>query len=339
MLFRSFVYHRSIESRNLLDLLARCERHGLKANLSLRPGTPLDFQWPQMGEIITRYRLAEMDNLFAYDLAWEPVFGGYEARRRWDPQWAEWVIERYGSIESAEKDWGVPISRAGGVPTGPSDQQVSTDGEWRVMVAAYRRFVDDLLSRAHLEAAQKIRSVDPHHLLSFRMNVAGDPTAGAAAMAYDFAALAKSVDIMEPEGYGRIGDLERVLPGAFTAAYARLGAPTRPVMWAEFGNNVWDQARMTQDEGRLAFTAQFYRDFLTVAHHSQANGTVSWFYPGGYRWNERSDFGLINPDGTWREVTRVIHELAPQMTTERPEPGPIVEFRVDRDAEIGRAHV
>jgi hypothetical protein len=328
-----FVYHRSIESRNLLDLLARCERHGLKANLSLRPGTPLDFQWPQMGEIITRYRLAEMDNLFAYDLAWEPVFGGYEARRRWDPQWAEWVIERYGSIESAEKDWGVPISRAGGVPTGPSDQQVSTDGEWRVMVAAYRRFVDDLLSRAHLEAAQKIRSVDPHHLLSFRMNVAGDPTAGAAAMAYDFAALAKSVDIMEPEGYGRIGDLERVLPGAFTAAYARLGAPTRPVMWAEFGNNVWDQARMTQDEGRLAFTAQFYRDFLTVAHHSQANGTVSWFYPGGYRWNERSDFGLINPDGTWREVTRVIHELAPQMTTERPEPGPIVEFRVDRDAD------
>ena len=53
-----FVYYRSIESRNLLDLPRRCEKHGLKVNLSLRPGTPLDFQWPDIGEIITRYRLA-----------------------------------------------------------------------------------------------------------------------------------------------------------------------------------------------------------------------------------------------------------------------------------------
>ncbi|MBM3498065.1 MAG: hypothetical protein FJX74_05280 [Armatimonadetes bacterium] len=328
-----FVYYRSIDSGNLLDLLMRCERHGLKVNLSLRPGTPLDFQWPQMGEIIRRYRIAEMDNVFVYDLAWEPVFGGYDARKRWDPQWAEWVVERYGSLENAERDWGMPIPRADGAPTGPSDQQVSTDGEWRVMVAAYRRFVDDLLSQAHLRAAQKVKSVDPNHLISFRMNIAGDPTAGAAAMAYDFGALAKSVDVMEPEGYGRIGDWDRVVPGWFTAAYSRYAAPGRPVMWAEFGCSVWDQARMTQDEGRLAFAAQFYRDFLTMSLKSGAGGAVCWFYPGGYRYNERSDYGIINPDGTWREVTSVLHEFSAPMTAGRGPYWPDVQLRVDRDAD------
>lgn len=328
-----FVYHRSIDSGNLLDLLMRCERHGLKVNLSLRPGTPLDFQWPQMGEIIQRYRLAEMDNLFVYDLAWEPVFGWYDMRKRWDPQWAEWVAERYGSLENAERDWGVPVPRVDGVPTGPSDQQVSTDGEWRVMVAAYRRFVDDFLSKAHLRAAQKIKSVDPNHLISFRKNIAGDPTAGAAAMAYDFGALAKSVDVMEPEGYGRIGAWDRVVPGWFTAAYSRYTAPGRPVMWAEFGYSVWDQARMTQDEGRLDFGAQFYRDFLTMTLRSGASGAVCWFYPGGYRYNERSDYGIINPDGTWRDITRVIRELSGPLTAERVRPPGEPQFRVDRDAD------
>jgi hypothetical protein len=328
-----FVYYRSIESRNLLDLLLRCERHGLKVNLSLRPGTPLDFQWPQMGEIITRYRLDQMDNVFLYDLAWEPAFGGYEARKRWDAAWAGWVAERYGSIDNAERDWGVPIPRLDGAPTGPSDQQVSTDGEWRVMVAAYRRFLDDLLSKAHLRAAQKINSVDPNHLISFRMSIAGDPTVGAASMGYDFRGLAKSVDVMEPEGYGRIGNRDRVLPGWFTAAYARYAAPGRPVMWAEFGTSVWDQARMTQDPNRLAFAAQFYRDFLTMALKSGANGTVCWFYPGGYRWNERSDFGIINPDGTWRDLTKVLHEFSGPMTAERAIPPGDVRLKVDRDAD------
>lgn len=328
-----FIYHRSIHSRNLLDLLMRCEKYGLKVNLSLRPGTPLDFHWPQIGEIIQQYRLAEMDTIFAYDLAWEPVFGHYDVRKRWDPEWVEWVNERYGGVEHAERDWGVPIPRANGNPTGPSDHQVSTDGEWRVMVAAYRRFVDDLLSKAHLRAAQKVKSIDPNHLISFRMSIAGDPTAGPAAMAYDFAGLAKSVDIMEPEGYGRIGGWAQVVPGWFTAAYSRYAAPGRPVVWAEFGNSVWDNARMTQDEERLAWTAQFYRDFLTMVLKSGANGAVCWFYPGGYRYNERSDFGIINPDGTWREITHVLNEFSVPLTAERAIPKGDLSLKVDRDAD------
>ena len=329
-----FVYHRSLKSRNLLDLLIRCERNGLKVNLSLRPGTPLDFLWPEMGEIISEYRLAEMDNIFVYDLAWEPVFGNYALRKRWDAEWEKWAIERYGSIANAEADWGVPIPRAeDGSVASPSDEQAGNDGEHRVMVAAYRRFLDDLLSKAHLRAAQKVRSLDPNHLISFRMNTAGDPTVGASWLAYDFTGLEKSVDVMEPEGYGRIGDWDRVAPGWFTAAYSRCVAPSRPVMWAEFGRHVWSQAAMTQDPDQLEVSAQFYRDFLTMVLKSRANGAVCWFYPGGYRVNERSDYGIIDPDGTWREITEVIHEFSGPMTSEREPIDPGTIFDIDRDAD------
>lgn len=328
-----FVYTRSIPTRNLLDLLRRCENHHLWVNLSLRPGTPLDFVWPGIGDIIKSYRLAENDNVFAYDLAWEPAFWGYDSRKRWDGEWEKWVVERYGSIEVAERDWKTPIPRADGKVTSPSDAQVSSDGDWRVMVAAYRRFLDDLLSKAHLRAAQKVKSVDPNHLPSFRMTIAGDPTVHPTTMGYDFGALAKSMDIMCPEGYGRIGDWKQVVPGWFTAAYSRCAAPGKPVMWAEFGNTAWDVARSAPDPKRLDSIAQFYRDFLTMALKSGSNGVVCWYYPGGFRVGENSDFGIINPDGTWRGITEALHEFAPRFTQPRDIPQPNVWLDVDRDAD------
>ena len=72
-----FVEHESLKAQHLLDLLRRCDALGLHVNQSLRPGTPMDFQWRKMKELIEFYRLAQNDTVFAYDLAWEPSHGGY----------------------------------------------------------------------------------------------------------------------------------------------------------------------------------------------------------------------------------------------------------------------
>ena len=37
-----------------------------------------------------------------------------------------------------------------------------------------------------------------------------------------------------------------------------------------------------------------YRMFI----ESGADGVFFWWYPGGFRLGENSDFGIINPDGT-----------------------------------------
>ena len=303
-----FIHYAALESQNLLDLLRRLEKMDMKANLSLRPGTPFEFEWDKMRALIERYRLWDNDTVYAYDLAWEPMFGDHEGRKRWDAHWRQWINERYGSIENAEKDWEFQAPREpGGHVTNPLDPNVVEDGpHWRMM-AAYRRFLDTLLYEYYGRARRLVRSVDPNHLVSFRMTLAGDPTARwSKTVPYDYAYLSGAVDLLEPEGYGRIGDWERVKPGRFTYEYSRWANAGLPLIWAEAGVSAWSQALMTTPQEQLDFQGRFYTDVYRMMIESGADGIYWWWYPGGYRTNERSDFGIINPDGSDRPVTQVI---------------------------------
>lgn len=329
-----FVYCGHEKAQNLNDLLRRLDALGLKANVSLRPGTPMDFLWPQIGEIIKNARLQDNDTVFAYDLAWEPSFGTQEQRKPYDGEWADWVVERYGSVENAEKDWSFPIPRdEAGKITNPLPHQIDTDGEWRVMTAAYRRFLDTLLYKRYGAARRLVRSIDSNHLVSFRMSETANPTyRWEGRITYDFPYLAAGVDILAPEAYGRIGSWERVSPGWFVFEYARWAAPEKPMFWAEAGVSSWDVSRMANSAYRLQVQADAYREFYRMLINSGADGVFFWWYPGGFRAGENSDFGIINPDGTDREVTRVIREHAGKFL-DGPSAKP-VDFwiEIDRDA-------
>ena len=107
--------------------------------------------------------------------------------------------------------------------TNPAPKEIDTDGEWRRMTAAYRRFLDTTLYKYYSRARAVTREVDDRHPVSFRMTDAGNPTLRwDGFLAYDFPYLAAAVDLLEPEAYGRIGDWERVKPGWFEYEYARL---------------------------------------------------------------------------------------------------------------------
>jgi hypothetical protein len=328
-----FLDYRSLAAQNLLDLLRMCGDLGLRVNLSLRPGTPLDFRWPQVREMIETLRLAENATIFAYDLAWEPSHYDERYQRRYAPAWREWIGKRYGAMDRAEQVWGVPARRLDGQITVPAVSQLATDGPWRRMVADYRCFLDDFLAGPYAEARRLVRSIDSHHAISFRMQLAGDPTHAVNPLPYDFYGLRDAVDLWEPEGYGRVGDWERVKPGAFTAAYARLCDPHKPVLWAEMGVSVWDSSTMAPCEDRLQFQARFYTDFYRMLIASGADGVFAWWYPGGYRVDEQSDFGIINPDGTNRAVTQVIRESALRFLSAPKPSSPDCWIAVDRDAD------
>jgi hypothetical protein len=165
------------------------------------------------------------------------------------------------------------------------------------------------------------------------MQHAGDPTFNwDAFLPYDFNGLADAVDIWEPEAYGRIGDWEKVKPGRFTADYARLCDATKPVVWAEMGHSVWNNQHMSPAAEQLDFQARYFHDFYRMLTDSGADGIFFWWYPGGYRLNERSDFGIINPDGTDRPVTKIIRDEGGQFLKAR-KIGTTPDFwiTVDRD--------
>lgn len=330
-----FIYHGAIRDQNLLDLLRRLDLLGLKANLSLRPGSPKNFApcWPLMKEIIEYNRLKDNDTVFAYDLDWEPTFGTREERRIWDRDWERWIVERYGSVEAAESRWQVAVPRdAAGMITNPAPEQIDQDGPWRAMTAAYRRFLDMLLYRKYGQARRLVREVDPNHLVSFRMADAACPTyRWGGRITYDFPYLAAAVDFLAPEAYGRIGDWEKVKPGWFQVAYARWAGPNRPLVWAEAGVHVWDLGTMTPSPSLLEFQARLYRDLYRMFIGSGTDGVFFWWYPGGFRCNEGSDYGIVEPDGSDRPVTRVIRQHAAKFLS-APLPKTVDHWiEIDRD--------
>jgi hypothetical protein len=337
-----FVHHESLKAQHLLDLLRRCEALDLHVNQSLRPGTPMDFRWKEMKELIEFYRLAQNDTVFAYDLAWEPNHGDQaQQQRAYSKLWRDWVLKRYGTLAAAEKAWGAPAPQ----PQKTSDfgfqisdfgiplmSQLTADGPWRKLVADYRLFLDDLLREKYSAARELVQSIDPHHAVSFRMSCAGDPTYNwDAALPYDFYGLADAVDLWEPEAYGRIGDWDRVRAGEFTAAYARLCDADKPLIWAEMGYSVWDMNRMAPDPEKLAFEGRYYANFYRMMIESGADGIFFWWYPGGFRLGENSDFGIINPDGTDRPATKIIRTEGPRFLKAPKPRKPNYWIAVDRD--------
>ena len=102
-------------------------------------------------------------------------------------------------------------------------------------------------------------------------------------------------------------------------------------MWAEMGYSVWDINRMAADPQKLAFEAEYYADFYRMLTESGADGVFFWWYPGGFRLGENTDFGIINPDGTDRPVTKVIRREGPRFL-KAPKPAtPNCWIAVDRD--------
>ena len=344
-----FIDYSSLDAQHLLDFLRRCRNLDLHVNLSLRPGSPMNFHWDKMKAIIEHYGLAGNDTVFAYDLAWEPSHGGYaEQQRDYAGLWQQWIIRKYGTVDAATNAWAFPAPRRIATPKTtlsplsqrfsaisidiPTAQQLTTDGPWRVMVADYRLCLDEILNSRYSAARELIHSIDPNHAVSFRMSCAGDPLYNwDGALPYDFYGLADAVDIWEPEAYGRVGDWPRVRAGDFTAAYARLCNSSLPLVWAEMGYSVWDMNRMAPDPQKLAWEASYYANFYRMMRESGADGVFFWWYPGGFRLGENSDFGVINPDGTDRPVTKVIRAEGPRFLAALKPPPPSEWIPVNRD--------
>ncbi|MBI4979576.1 MAG: DUF1080 domain-containing protein [Spirochaetes bacterium] len=326
----SIQMQRTNAARNLLDFFRRCERHDIKVNGFLDGASPTDFEEWLESSIIREANLANQKALFAYDIIWEAsnhVFN-IKKRTRWNKQWNEWIKERYGSIENAIKDWNhSPETIPEGI-TQPKQEELMNDGAWRIYVAAYRRFMDDFTSRIWNDAHRRIKKYDSNHLISFRQ---GNTTY------FDFAFTSpmKHIAFVEPEGYGYPHDDETYYTLGFSTRYVQFTSGGKPVYWSEFGKSVWNRATMRPDEALQKVQDDYNEKYYRMLMDTGANGLAPWWWPGGYRVNEKSDFGIMNPDGTPRKTALIAQEYAKRITSDRTVPAPDVWFEFDREAHAG----
>ncbi|HQK92959.1 MAG TPA: hypothetical protein PLD23_05620 [Armatimonadota bacterium] len=299
--------------RSLHDFLARCHRHRIRVSLFTPHTHPLAFEPEAARQALVESKLYRHPDIWTYDIAWEPHVGRYADRCRLDPLWQQWLIEQYGAVELAEADWGfaVPRTSEGGV-TGPSDNQITNDGDWARMVAAYRRFLDDTISRGYGRVCRLIRSIDPSHLIGARSGYGGTGGAGVdVQMPFDLIAGAAHLDYISPEAYNLSGDWSTFQSGGFTTAYARWAGNGKPVFWAEYGYTVFADgiSRDLDEQGR------HYQNMLRMVLESGANGHAAWWYPGGFRVGENSDYGIIEQDGSPRPAALALREYSGAVRT------------------------
>ncbi len=317
--------------RNLLDFIRRCGRHRIKVNLFCGLASPLAFKETELRAFIEQARLADNPALMAYDTIWEPgnyVFRG-DRRKQWDRDWRKWVRNQYGSVEAAEKDWRMRGRRnEAGKLIAPPDTYFRQDGPWRVMMAAYRRFMDDLTSRKWNRANRRLREIDPNHLVSFRQG-------NTLPHDFTFTGTPKHIDFICPEGYSIPAGEDGYNAAGFITRYVHFTTGGKPIVWSEFGKSIWDRQAMEPSPGLLQPVAEYHELFYRMALESGANGTVPWWWPGGYRVGERSDYGIINPDGTPRPAALLAKNYGPKLKADREWPAPTVWLNMDRDAHAG----
>ncbi len=328
----SIQYSAADQGGPVADFLERCARHGLWANIYLGGAHPLSFSRETVTALLEAADLRGNPTVFAYDLAWEPRLGDHAERTRFDTAWRDWLDEQYGSLAAAEQAWGRPAPRdAQGLVTNPSDQEITSDGEHRVMVAAYRRFADDLISRGYRDVVQHVKTLDPGALCGARTGYGGTGQQWPnRVMAYDLLSGAAWLDFTSPEGYGLPPTFAEGRGTGFITAYGRWAGAGAPVFWSEFGASLGARGGTKETRDRQV---GIWRTMLEVIRDSGADASAGWWWPGGWRVDERSDYGVTEPDGTPREALKVAAELAKAYSAGKTaEAGGTATIRIDRDA-------
>ena len=334
-------YTPSLSSNNILHLIDRCAHYGIYVNLSLRPhANPFDFSEYEVKEMIEAYRLDQIDTIVGYDIAWEryagtyePCYGNIKGRKSFDADWRFFLKNRYDSYEKAEALFDCPLPRdASGEVAGLPDNMLREDGAYNKMVAAYRRCIDHAVRRAHIAACDYIRSIDPNHLISARSGDASTiPLVDPGIYGYDYDAMSAALDTVSPESYALSDDEKSMRQGVFTNIYARYANPDNAVQWMEFGKSIWTGSNFTNNEKMRQFQGEYYRRFLDMLLTGHTAGMFCWWFTGGYRIGENSDFGILDPDGGDRPVTEVLREYAPKFIGARELPKADYVIELDRD--------
>ena len=357
-----FVYHDYMKDcNNILDMISIAEEMGIYVNLSIRRNCyPLQrFNAEETEVLIKRLHFHENDNIVGFDIAWEPRIGNYDGswapnhkngpgyfigRQAWDEAWTEWVRTQYGTIAHAKELWGCDVEYTAERNLLVSDAMLNdTTGKYTKMVNAYYRFVDDQVAKEMIDGINKMQSWAPNSLFTFRMSMSGSGlrtgTYLPSTFCFDFQSLASTLAYMEPEGYALDATDRHALQIPIANAYARYVNPNAPVVWKEFGRHVWDKSRtdcnFNPSQSLMNSSAAYYEYALDYMLESYTSGVYAWFFAGGLRIGENSDYGIINPDGSDRLVTTLLREYAPKFINQGARPEAEVLIEVERDNQDG----
>jgi len=321
------------------DFLLRCRKHGMKISVSYCMATnPFYYNGEAFRQFMELHSLKNDPIIFSHDICWEvghqPLVPKY--RNYWDMPWENWIIERYGSIQNAQTDFGYKIDvTEDGRITIPPENEIITDGDWRVKTAAFRRFLEDYFSSVWNKAVYDIKKYDPNHLVANRLGLFSPRTA-----AFSFAL--KHVDFNSIEGYSVALSEEDYHISCGLTAVMNMQGNNKPLIWSEVGMSVtgmtntgllWDHEKEEPFDYMLKKSTDYMSQFIKMFKTMNVNGAAPWWWPGGFRMVEMSDCGFCGPDGKLRPIGKVYSDYMNWLTGYGEEKLDSYIFEVDPDTD------
>ena len=226
----------------------------------------------------------------------------------------DWDIEVCASGPSVQKTiiYPPPI-------LGPTDEELVSlvpDN----LVNAFRRFGDTHTAVRFGQTIRKIKKLDPHHLISCRQGYGGNGNDWAIPWyPLELHATAHHFDFLGPEAYDFMIniDSDNILSGIATIeAYCRWASKGKPVVWTEAAY----YSKPEMDETHLQEQSIFYDTFISHMLKTNSDGILFWYWPGGYRVDEKSDYGITDKNRNLRPAAFTMQERANEATMMRAVP-------------------
>jgi hypothetical protein len=297
-------------------LMAEMRPMALRVYLRVAGLDPLDLDLARGRALLEAARVVEDPQVFALEVGARSTLGLAEERRVWDAAWRDWLIEQYGSVDHAENVWGQTVWRHQAQPTGPPDEVLAAAGPGSPALAAYRRFVDDLISRRTGEIRRLLDEMGWRALVGVRRSWGGPPER----FPLDAASGVVHADFVSLEVAGLLADEAGRARAAYVTSYARGVGAGKPVLWCSVG----------AEAGALDQQAEQMETLLNLALRSHAAGVAVPPLAGGW---SRPDFGLTFPDGRWRPAGDQMRRFNLRVRREVTPPPSWKDAVVERDAE------
>ena len=308
----------------LRDFIERCRRHGIKLFIAFVKATSTKFYCSEAVEyIFSKVFIANNPTVMALDIEWESMNQHFlieDTREEFFDEWHSWLINKYQSIENAEKYYGQSLERDiyGYVKYPPFGKKTSPD---------ILRFTNDCINGYWDKMMLHLKPLIPNQLVTFRHG--GHCTSGySQARDYiDFTAL----EIYWFDGYEKELDDPEVqlkamglcVSGAMAQKYETGG---KPVIWAEYGYSVcgikwlpdgvrYDHENRCYWEEDVRHPTLYNRVMCQLMEDAHCAGSAPWWWCGGFRFTEMADFGYMMPNGVLSESGKEYAEFCARMKT------------------------
>jgi hypothetical protein len=217
--------------------------------------------------------------------------------------WTEWLKERYDSIANAEANLSHSFSTdTKGNIKSPTEDQLCKDNHLKLS-AAYKRFYDDWVSKEFTKAANIIREIDPHHLITAKAGWGATYEKGCKQNPVEARALAPAVDFLGIEGYLH-EDADVKAEAGFIARHAAY-LMKKPIVFMEWGFH--RSLGETKQE-------QYFREMYEATQEYGVAGSFPWFYA-----SEANDYGIIDyPSMRETAAVSVIREMSSELKSPQP---------------------